>query len=103
MFVKGGYEHLHMALLQTTLDTVEIGVIKVVAVIRRYNTFSGILFKGLVKAVVVRLVLLGRHSASVPKVGKVAVDWDCGSGRKGGARSRESALPHMTTLRSSKW
>ncbi len=70
-----------MALLQTTLDTVKVGLIEVVAVIRRCNYRA--LFEALVvKAAGLRLVLFCGHSASVPKGGKVAVGWECGGGRK---------------------
>ena len=61
------HEHLHMALLQTTLNTVKVGLIEVVAIILGCNAFCGALFKGLVKGVVARVVLFRGHSASVPE------------------------------------
>ena len=57
-----------MALLQTTLDTVKVRLIEVVAVIRRCNIFCGATLEGLVvKVVVVWLVLFRGHSASIPR------------------------------------
>jgi hypothetical protein len=56
-----------MALLQTTLNTVKVGLVEVVAIVLGCNAFCGAFFKRLVKAVVARVVLFRRHSASVPE------------------------------------